>query len=61
MFWAMISKKGGNAPRATGLEYYVVEKKQILRKHLYCTWELNIYSTEQTRYLLCVSVVVDEL
>ena len=46
----MISKKGGNAPRATDLDYkwYVVEKKQILRKPLYCTWELNTYSTEQT-------------
>jgi hypothetical protein len=50
MFWAKISKKGGNAPRATDLDYkwYVVEKKQILRKPLYCTWELNTYSTEHT-------------
>ena len=54
----MISKKGGNAPRATDLDYkwYVVEKKQILRKPLYCTWELNTYSTEQTTDSLCVSV-----
>ena len=59
----MISKKGGNAPRATDLDYkwYVVEKKQILRKPLYCTWELNTYSTEQTTDLLRMSVVVGEL
>ncbi len=38
-----------------------VEKKEILCKPLYCTWELNTYSTEQTTDLLRVSVVVNEL
>jgi hypothetical protein len=37
------------------------EKKQILRKPLYCTQELNTYSTEQTTDSLCVYVVVGEL
>ncbi len=50
----MISKKGGNAPQATDLG---VEKKQILRKPLYCTQELNTYSTEQTTviHVSCVT------
>jgi len=60
----MISTKGGNAPWATvdldyGMSY--LEKKQILRKPLYCTWELNTYSSEQTTDLLRVSVVVGKL
>jgi hypothetical protein len=54
----MISKKGGNAPRATDLR---VEKKQILRKPLFCTWEHNNNTTEQTTDSLCVCVVVGEL
>ena len=54
----MISKKGGDAPRATDLR---VEKKQILRKPLFCTQELNNNSTEQTTDLLRMSDVVGEL
>jgi hypothetical protein len=40
---------------------YVVEKKQILRKPLFCTWELNTYSKKQTTDSMHVSVVVGEL
>ena len=59
----MISKKGGNPPRATDLNYGTsnLEKKKILHKPLYYTWKLNTYSTKQTTDLLCLSVVVGEL
>jgi len=55
----MISKRGGNAPWAVDLEY-VVEKKQILCKPLYCTWQLNTDSTEQQQ-ICCISNVVGKL
>jgi hypothetical protein len=51
MFWAI----------GCGFRIWVIEKKQILRKPLYCTWELNTYSTEQTTDSLRVSVVVGQL
>jgi hypothetical protein len=38
-----------------------VEKRQIFRKPLSFTWELNTYSTEQTTDSLRMSVVVGEL
>ena len=39
----------------------MIEKKQIPRKPLYCTWELNTHSPEQTSDSLHVSVVVGKL
>jgi hypothetical protein len=56
----MKSKRGG-ALHGCRLKIWVKEKKQILRKPLNCTWELNTYSAEQTTDLLCISVVVGEL
>ena len=58
----MISRKGGEHSAGYGFRlWYVVEKKQILRKPLYFAWELNTYSREQTTDSLRVSVVVGEL
>ncbi len=57
----MISKTGECSAGCGFRLWYIVEKKQILRKPMYCTWELNTYSTEQTTDLLHVSVVVGKL
>jgi hypothetical protein len=56
MFWAMISKKGGNAPRATDLRREETNPPQASVLHIGTQYLL--YRTDSTADSLRVSVVV---